>query len=77
MRNGELNHAPNRNDAACPYFDHKNKKYHPAQRDRGSTTDADPGRAGRVEQGEAPPGKSAPIGGPQLELSRKTTQNLV
>ena len=42
----------------------------PSQRDGGGTINADPGRAGRVEQGEAPPGKSAPRGGPQVQLSR-------
>ena len=40
-------------------------------RHEASTTDADPGRVGKVDQGDARARNSAARGRPQLELSRK------
>ena len=49
----------------------RNLIWHMPPRHEASTIDADPGRAGRIEQGEARPGNSAPRSGPQLELFRR------
>ena len=48
----------------------KNRKEHPPQGDDASTAEADPGRVGRDEQGEAHRANSTPNGGPHLELGR-------
>ena len=52
-------------------FGPKRAKKETPQRADASTTDADPGRVGRVEQGKARPRNSASRVGPQLELFRR------
>ena len=66
MGNGELNHAQ---IEIVPHalISTQKEKTHSSQKDDESTTDADPGRVGRVEQDEARPGNSAPRSGTQLE----------
>ena len=51
-------------------FRPEKQKEHPSQREDASTTDIDPGRVGKVVQGEARPG-TIDRSGPQLELFRR------
>ena len=48
----------------------KKRKEHTPQGDDASTVEADPGRVGRDEQGEAHRANTTPNGGPHLELGR-------
>ena len=67
---------------AAPHLTFRNrntaKKLHLSEqpRHKASTTVADPGRVGRVDQAEESPENRAPRGGPQLELSRRQLTTL-